>query len=788
MSKSPNSTPESRWQFTAAYRLGQHWQQAGDYVRAQVAYSEALELAPRHRASRLNLVVTQIRLGAYRAALSNLDQLCKLETLPLNPRSREPLKPHALVVAYNRALVLRYLGEFGEARKWSKRVAAAAYRRDDDDLVSRLALTALMLHAGILLDVHKGDDALLARAAKCALHKTEAVEPHRLIGDAASIEWHVRRHLDDERRPDARTRYNLACYLARLAELVPKRADELADRAVDEAQVAFTDPRLVPWATRDPALEAMQGRRAWQELLERQAPAPPSAFASKAAAAGSDEARQRDAVDAPVQAPRTSERKHALDDAFALLTDVHVDAEERRARRTRDPLQRLEDLKGQTAALDERAFQLSLFGAVAELRDPVTAYVAPPSIRDRVAVLPLRLADGVDRNGVGRIFVAASEPWIAEAGLRAGVEVTHWDGMPIEHAIENRSALVAAADIEGRRARAIATLTHRATGVFAPLDADEIKVRYGADPEREISLEWEHRHALQAHASDGLQSVDPLVAATARAGSPGARIAFSEFESPGGVRFGHLRIPTFEVADADAFVAAVAARLKHVPPSGLVLDVRSNGGGSIAAAERLLQLFTASPIAPQPVQLRATRLTAQIAHAVPCFRRWSRSIDRAIRRKAPFSDALPLTADHEKACNSTGRVYKGSVVLLIDAMSAGATDIFTAGFVDHGLGRVLATAAHRGMAGGVAWRTDTPDGVLPRPLHRLPDGAAFQLSVARTLRVAKPHDGPLAEDPVVLDTIRRLPAAEVADRDAGLLKHAAEMLKSPQTIRLKPSR
>ena len=204
-----------------------------------------------------------------------------------------------------------------------------------------------------------------------------------------------------------------------------------------------------------------------------------------------------------------------------------------------------------------------------------------------------------------------------------------------------------------------------------------------------------------------------------------------------------------------------------------MVDVRGNPGGSIAAAECLLQLFSPRHIAPQPIQLRATSLTADLAHAVPGLQRWRESIDEAVRAQAPLSNALPLAAKHEDACNSIGRVYWGPVVLLVDALCAGATDIFIAGFADHELGPVLSTAARGGMAGGVAWRTDDPRVDLPRPLHKLPNGGALQVSVARTLRGER---GPLAEHPVAPDEIRRLPASEVGDGDAGLLRHAAGLL------------
>ena len=44
-------------------------------------------------------------------------------------------------------------------------------------------------------------------------------------------------------------------------------------------------------------------------------------------------------------------------------------------------------------------------------------------------------------------------------------------------------------------------------------------------------------------------------------------------------------------------------------------------------------------------------------------------------------------------CNGIGQVYYGPVVLITDALSYSATDIFAAGFQDNEVGLVLGTAA-----------------------------------------------------------------------------------------------
>src|SRR5205085_8644251 len=61
--------------------------------------------------------------------------------------------------------------------------------------------------------------------------------------------------------------------------------------------------------------------------------------------------------------------------------------------------------------------------------------------------------------------------------------------------------------------------------------------------------------------------------------------------SIGGEKYGYLRIYSFKVKP-EALLDAVLGMLRRIPKAGLVIDLRGNPGGQIAAAERLLQLFT----------------------------------------------------------------------------------------------------------------------------------------------------------------------------------------------------
>jgi C-terminal processing protease CtpA/Prc len=66
------------------------------------------------------------------------------------------------------------------------------------------------------------------------------------------------------------------------------------------------------------------------------------------------------------------------------------------------------------------------------------------------------------------------------------------------------------------------------------------------------------------------------------------------------VQYGHLRIFTFHVNDPDAFVAEFVRLIEALPSTGLIVDVRGNGGGHISAAEFTLQTLTPVTTLPSP--------------------------------------------------------------------------------------------------------------------------------------------------------------------------------------------
>jgi hypothetical protein len=228
-----------------------------------------------------------------------------------------------------------------------------------------------------------------------------------------------------------------------------------------------------------------------------------------------------------------------------------------------------------------------------------------------------------------------------------------------------------------------------------------------------------------------------------------------------------------------------------LPQDGLILDVRGNGGGHIHAAERLLQTLTPNRIEPERLQFISTGGTLELCRrnqAPPIdLSPWVSSLDQAILTSATYSQALPIT--DPDACNAIGQRYHGPVVLLIDGRCYSATDIFAAGFQDHGIGLVVGTSKHTGAGGANVWGHDllhllySGDG---SPLTPLPHKMGMRVAIRQTLRVGQ-RAGTLLEDFGVSpapDMLHPITRRDLLENDADLMAFAASKLATQPVYRL----
>jgi len=258
-----------------------------------------------------------------------------------------------------------------------------------------------------------------------------------------------------------------------------------------------------------------------------------------------------------------------------------------------------------------------------------------------------------------------------------------------------------------------------------------------------------------------------------------------------GQTFGYIRLFSFDVDDARHFLKAFTKLVtkEGFPQEGLVLDVRGNPGGNIRAAESLLQLFTPNTIEPELFEFINSPLNFQICKSAPDdwnLKRWLPSIRDSVLTGATYSAGFPLTRD--ALCNGIGQVYHGPVVLITDALSYSATDIFAAGFQDNKVGVVLGTSGNTGAGGANFWSLDdllrAQKNDPESPFKKLPKGAEMIVAMRRSIRVGPRAGSPLEEFGVAPDVSHRMTKRDVLDDNLDLLARAAGIIRQSPSFQL----
>jgi hypothetical protein len=409
--------------------------------------------------------------------------------------------------------------------------------------------------------------------------------------------------------------------------------------------------------------------------------------------------------------------------------------------------------------------------------------------------------------------------------------VTHWNGIPIHRAVEINADREAGSNLDARHARGLAAMTIRPLAMSLPPDEEWVVVSYEAGSSvRERRFEWKvFELGLPVGENDPLASTGDLgfilgldakaelerqarkllfapeavdiarrvQQQTEPAPSSGPMaappvdfatvsklpdvFAFRTVNTPSG-QFGYVRLYTFYVPDDTIFVEEFIRILGLIPESGMILDVRGNGGGNILAGERLLQLLTPQPIDPERFYFINSPLTLRLCEANASLATWKESISQAVETGAAFSHGFSLRPVDRY--NDIGQSYQGPVVLVTDARCYSTTDIFSAGFQDHGIGKILGTSGKTGAGGANVWDHGLLLTMLSdeeTPFKPLPQKASFRVAVRRCTRVGK-RSGELVEDlGVVADAIHRITRSDLLNGSIDLINRAGEMLATMDT-------
>jgi hypothetical protein len=518
---------------------------------------------------------------------------------------------------------------------------------------------------------------------------------------------------------------------------------------------------------------------------------------SKAAAGGS--------LSGPFLSPGALTRRERLtlvDGIEKVLGEVFTHLPLKKARYGFDPVQRLRILRSLVADLSDDGFHHELADIVTRLRDAHTRYAGPATLAGHVAVLPFLVE--MAGSATQPVYVVSNVAPGLDPAFKPGVVIETWNGVPIDLAIQRYSEREVGGRPDTLRAWATQSLTTRALRYGPPPDEAWVVIGYrtASGTAKETRIEWavvnpdevsppsgslfggrrdggidrvqavnpaaeavrRARMLLFApRAIEGTQAQAPAPAATGKAGKtakgkPGAATiiptALTEtlkavsIEADAGP-FGYLRIYAFD-SHPDSFIPELIRLVGLLPDRGLILDLRGNPGGYIWAAELALQLFTPNRIEPTRFSVLATDFTRRMASTTGPLKtelaQWKPSLEAAIRNGELYAQPIPIT-DRE-ACNWFGQQYGGPVVLVADATTYSAGDLFSAGFVDNAIGPFICVGSATGAGGANVWTYDDLRADLAGTdlsLPTLPDGIGLSFSFRRATR-AGPNEGLPIED------------------------------------------
>src|SRR3954453_20049620 len=183
--------------------------------------------------------------------------------------------------------------------------------------------------------------------------------------------------------------------------------------------------------------------------------------------------------------------------ALLLLEGNYVHLSLKTAMHAVNPVQRLRLLRArllrQTAeTMDpERVFHAELSGIFHSVRDLHTNYLLPAPFAGMIAYLPFQVERCTDGKGE-KYLVTRVAQGMSAAPFGVGVEITHWNGMPIGRGVAVNADRFAGSNTAARLARGIDSLTIRSLRLHLPPDEEWVTVSYldGDGVRRELREPW----------------------------------------------------------------------------------------------------------------------------------------------------------------------------------------------------------------------------------------------------------------------------------------------------------
>jgi C-terminal processing protease CtpA/Prc len=561
------------------------------------------------------------------------------------------------------------------------------------------------------------------------------------------------------------------------------------------------------------------------------------------------------------------DKKAIVEMAIMLLEQSYVHLPLKVAMHAVNPIRRLRILQnrleqsGPDTINQEFDFHEEMLDIFTSLRDLHTNYLLPEPFSNCFAILPFLVESCIKdtqptTGGEGqremqfivtgilspdrlKDFLPPNFDFHIPTTFKRGVEITYWNGVPMQRAVDINANKKAGSNSAARFKRGLEDMTIRPMSSSLPPDEEWVVISYRTEDGQDLEYrqEWlvvspnpegvtKEGVARNANSimSDyslkiGMDFTTDLVRKMKKIMFAPQNIIESEriLAKSKSVRdlvkedegldsriksvfkaekisedIGYIRIFTFsgdkpeaisDIQWVDAMVEEFRRLITKLPKKGLIIDVRKNGGGYIPFAERILQFLTPQEITPQPYSFISSPLTLELTSIFasdPAFKYWNTSISEALATGSIFSGGYAITDRDEM--NIIGQVYHGPVILVTDALCYSATDLFAASFQDHKIGDILGVDENTGAGGANVWEYEDLSRVLVGSryeLKQIPYGP-FRLSIRRNVRTGEHAGTPVEDLGIKPNIVYNMTRRDLLEENVGLIKKASEILSGKQ--------
>lgn len=449
-----------------------------------------------------------------------------------------------------------------------------------------------------------------------------------------------------------------------------------------------------------------------------------------------------------------------------------------------DATSRLADVQKKAAEMTNEEFHKTMQKIFLDLRDHHTNYHAPLPLACSYVLAPLVLKDIEDQgerkivvDRISNIFNGIPGDHTA---AKIADEVTAINGIPMAEYLEKVKAESASANPDSMIAfglmnvaiRSLAdlpvpeedTITYSLKGkdgtyeIESPLYAlvNEPQCAAAMSQTDEARLASRVRHEMENPRNrvwrrlalpekQALYGDDPL--------NDIARIR--DIKTPNG-KVTYMELFTFYPDDPNFSIEGLIHRMIEVlkirqeTSTGLIIDLRGNGGGAVKLAEEMVQIFTPATVEPMPVRMLPNELNLNmfLKSNGGVENGWSSDVKTAIENQSMYTKPRVLTTVHE--ANRFGQVWFKPVVVLTDATCYSACDLFAAGMQDQAQVKIVGVHDTTGAGGANVMEYDSfravfGDELSNNPFKKLPANQSMRVSWRQSLRTGK-NAGKLIEN------------------------------------------